>query len=335
MKKGLLWLAAAIVAFLAGCGAETVENEGNADSEEKLAIYTTLYPLQDFTEKIGGDLVQVESLLAPGTDAHTFEPTSNTMVDIAQADAFIYLEAGLESYADKIAGAVKTEDVSMLEAGNGSAFITSAHDHHHEEEADHSDHDHGDDAHAHEEDEAGEEEHDHGDFDPHIWLDPNRSIGLAENIKDELVSLMPEQEKVFNENFEKLKAQLESLDEEFHQIEQEYQDKQILVSHAAFGYWENAYGIEQIAVSGVSTASEPSQKQLEYIIDEAREHDLHYILFEQNVTPRVAEVVQKEVGAETLRIHNLAVLTEEDIQNEEDYFSLMEQNLETLKIALQ
>ena len=108
----------------------------------------------------------------------------------------------------------------------------------------------------------------------------------------------------------------------------------MIVSHAAYGYWEEVYGIHQIPVTGLSPSDEPSQKELEKIIKMANEKQIKYILFEQNVTPKVAEIIQKEINAEPLYLHNLESLTKEDRKNGEDYFSLMRKNLETLDKAL-
>lgn len=114
----------------------------------------------------------------------------------------------------------------------------------------------------------------------------------------------------------------------------ESKNKTFIVAHSAYGYWEDAYGLKQIGISGLSPSAEPSQKQLEEIIKTAENAELNYILFEQNVENRVAEVIKRELGAETLTLHNLESLTEEDIQNNEDYISLMNKNIETLKQAL-
>jgi zinc transport system substrate-binding protein len=110
--------------------------------------------------------------------------------------------------------------------------------------------------------------------------------------------------------------------------------KYLLVTHAAYGYWEQRYGLEQIGISGLSPTQEPSQKELTEVIEESKEHNLKYVIFEQNVSSKVAEVIQKEIGAETLQLHNLEAATKEDIQNHEDYFSLMKKNLETIKKAI-
>ncbi|KGX85120.1 metal ABC transporter solute-binding protein, Zn/Mn family [Pontibacillus litoralis] len=323
-NKTVIMLFIILSTVLAGCASSELSSNSEKN-KEVLTIYTTIYPIEDFTEKIGKGYVQVESIIPPGADAHTFEPTQKQMVDMAEGDAFIYNGAGAEPFADSISQTLQNEKVSIVEASEGVQLLD--HGHHHDDDGE---------EHAHEEEEHKEkhDEHHHGDMDPHIWLDPLRAIVLAENIKEELVALNPEAEGAFEANFEELKKDLQQLDTNFHETLEQVDHREIIVSHAAYGYWEEAYGIEQIAISGLSPSSEPSQKELESIIETAKQHDLHYILFEQNVTPKVATVIQDEIGAEALHIHNVSVRTDEDIENEEDYFSLMEHNLEVLELAL-
>nr|WP_181348025.1 ZinT/AdcA family metal-binding protein [Thalassobacillus sp. CUG 92003] len=359
-KKFVSLLSLVVLIFtLAACQEEASTSEENDQSSEgsneKLKIFTTVYPLQFFAEQIAGDQASVESILPTGSDPHTYEPTTQEMVEIAEADAFIYNGAGLESYAKQISESVESEDVKILEASKGIDLKEHVHNHegvegnhgdehaHEGEEGDHEEkHAHeGEEGehegeHAHEEDSEGDEHagHNHGDQDPHVWLDPMLAIQQAAHVKETLVELKPEQEKTFNQNFEELKKELENLDQDFHSQLESLPQNKIIVSHAAYGYWEQAYGIEQIAVSGLSPTNEPSQKELQTIIETAEQHGLNHVFFEQNVTPKVADVVRKEIGAETLRIHNLSVLTEEDVKNEEDYFTLMRHNLEELTKAL-
>ncbi|MCA0970510.1 ZinT/AdcA family metal-binding protein [Halobacillus litoralis] len=313
MKKWMFLLSILTLLVLAACGGEEAtsgngEEEESEPSAEPLKLFTTVYPLQFFAQEVAGEEADVESILPPGSDPHTYEPTSKEMIEIADADAFIYNGAGLEAYAEKIASSVGSESVQVVEASKGMDLAEHAHNH-----------DHG---------------HDHGDQDPHVWLDPMRSVQLAEKVKDTLVELRPEKEAVFTENFETLKAELEELDQQFSSQLESLPGSYIIVSHAAYGYWEEAYGIKQIAVSGLSPTNEPSQKDLENIVEKANQYGLNYVFFEQNVTPKIADVVRKEIGAEALRLHNVSVLTEEDIQNEETYFTLMEHNLEQLTTAL-
>lgn len=294
--------------FIAGCGSE---DNGN-DSPSKTKIYTTIYPLQFLVEEIAGDTVDAITVYPPGVDEHSYEPTSKELTNIAEGEAFFYIGAGLEAFASTAAGALENQDVKLIEIGkNEELFLSSEHDHEHA--------DHG---------------HDHGDIDPHIWLDPLRMIDIATIIKDELVAMHPEEEANYEENITQLKAELKELDNEFQQLISSKENKNILVTHAAFGYWEERYGIEQISIHGLSTENEPSQRELIAIIETANEYDINHIIFEQNVTTRVSDVIKEEIDAEVLTIHNLSVRTDEDLQEERNYFSIMRDNLEVLDQAM-
>ncbi|MCA0173686.1 metal ABC transporter solute-binding protein, Zn/Mn family [Bacillus sp. RAR_GA_16] len=295
---------------LVACGQE------ESGSNDKLTIYTTLYPLEYFAERIGGDHVTAESIIPPGSDAHSFEPTTRTMTELAEADLFIYNGAGMEGFADAAKDTLENEDVMILESAEGIHLDESKEEH--EEHAE-------DEAHA---------DHDHGNINPHIWIDPTLAIQQAENIKKALIKIDPDNQETFESNFVGLKEDLLELDKEFQEMANRAPKKEFLISHDAYSYWESRYGLQQVSVSGLSPSQEPTQKQLEEIIETAKSYDLKYMLFEQNATPKPAKAVQQELGLETLRIHNLSVLTEEDIENDETYFTLMKQNIQTLEKAL-
>ncbi|MFS1518926.1 metal ABC transporter solute-binding protein, Zn/Mn family [Bacillus sp. SCS-151] len=403
INKSFYTLVFAISLILAGCGnSETVKT--GISENEKITIYTTIYPLEDFAKKIGEDYVDVKSIYPPNVDAHSFEPSAKDMVALAKSDLFIYSGVGIDAFAENAIKSLKNESVTILEAGEGIELLessqneehlheeqntdaeehgheeqnTDAEEHGHEEQdADAEEHGHEEqntdaeehgheeqdadaeehgleeqdadaEEHGHEEQDADaeehghedenievdEDEHNHGDYDPHIWLDPLRAIELAENIKNKLSELKPEHASVFESNYIQLKENLEKLDEEFKSTIESSKTDIILVSHAAYGYWEARYGIEQIAITGLSPTQEPSLKQLQNIIEESKEHGLHYVIFEQSVTPKVVKTIQKELGAESLSLHNLESLTEENIKQGDDYFSIMRMNLHTIKTAL-
>lgn len=165
-------------------------------------------------------------------------------------------------------------------------------------------------------------------------VDPRRAIQLAENIKNLLVEIEPDKKEYFEENYNNLKVELENLDLAFRTMVEDSAKRTFIVAHSAYGYWEDAYGLKQIGVSGLSPSDEPSQKGLEKIIKSAEQTEINFILFEQNVENRVAEVIKNEIGAETLTIYNLESISEEDVDNNEDYISIMEKNIETLGHAL-
>ena len=142
---------------------------------------------------------------------------------------------------------------------------------------------------------------------------------MAKNIKDTLVSLDPDHKDEYTKNYEHLKKDLQSLDQEFKTTLSKAKHKEILVSHAAYGYWEKRYGIEQISVLGLSASEEPSQKQLENIVQQAEKHHIKYVIFENNVSSKVSDTIRSEIGAKSLTLKNLESITEDDTKNGEKH----------------
>lgn len=322
MKKARLYLIILLIlsAFAAGCSSSS--KSPDTTEKEKLTVYTTIYPLEDFTKKIGGEHVEVASIYPPGADAHTYEPTQKVILKIANADLFIYNGAGMESFTNKLTDTLSKENVKIVESTEGISLIDHSHEHEEENEDGH-DHDHG------------EEGHHHHDVDPHVWLDPVLAMQQANSIKEALIELKPDAEEDFEKNYAAIKKQFEELDNKFRETVDHAPKKEILVAHEAYGYWEKRYGIEQISVTGLSPTNEPSQKKLAEIIEIAKEHELNYIIFETFATPKIADIVKKEIGAEILRMHHLSSQSEEDKKENKDYFDLMNENIETLQKALQ
>jgi zinc transport system substrate-binding protein len=311
MKKIILILSFLLSFSLLLSACSSGKEPTQTKKKEQLTIYTTVFPLQYFTAQIGGKHVNVKTIYPPGADEHTFEPSQKDMMNLADSDLFFYIGLGLEGFVEKAKGTLKNEHVTMAAAADKLKLPTDSDSHEEEEHHEH-----------------------HGDINPHVWLDPIYSKEMAAVIRDALIKQMPQQKELFNENFQKLSLQLDELNTNFEQTLKTAKHKKVIVTHAAFGYWEKRYGIEQISISGLSTANEPTQKELEKIISLADQEGLHYMLFEQNVHSKLGKIVQKEIGAKALPIHNLAILSEENIKNKETYFSLMNQNLESLKIAL-
>lgn len=319
MKKYLmLFVFIIVVTVLSACSG----NEPNTGSEDgKLQVYTTVYPLQYFTERIGGDLVQVQSVYPVGANEHTFEPTQKDMMALADADIFFYIGQGLEGFVENAKKTLANENVKLVATADRVTeeqfHISTGHIH---AEDDHDEEDHGDEGHE--------------DHDTHLWLSPIISKDLALSIKDELTAALPEHADLFNKNYEDLIAELDTLHADYEAMAAQTKNKTFFVSHAAFGYIAGHYGLTQVPIAGLNSQSEPSQKELTAIVDLAKKENVKYIFFEQNVSSKLATVIQKEVGAEPLILHNLSVLTKEDIENGENYFTLMKRNMEQLKKAL-
>jgi len=342
MKKILLIsLISILVTITAACGSDH-EPKSESAYGEALNVYTTVYPLTYFTERIGGDQVNVQSVYPAGSNEHTFDPTQQDMMSLADADLFFYIGLGLEGFVENAKKTLVNEKVMMIATADAVSEETLVESEVHEDEDEHEDEhahedEHEDEAEHEDEDEHEEshEGHDHGEIDPHLWISPKISIQLASSIKDSLIKKDNENEALYTKNYEALVNELKELDTAFMEMANASENKTFFVSHAAFGYLAKDYGLEQMAVAGLNSQDEPSQKELTELVDLAKDKNIKTILFEQNVTSNLAKVIQNEVGAEALTMHNLSVLMQQDIDNNETYFTLMKQNLETLEKALQ
>ncbi|WKA52243.1 zinc ABC transporter substrate-binding protein [Planococcus liqunii] len=351
MKKLIPFIA--LILFLAACGNPAIDSQTEPEDDAKLHIKTTVYPLTYFTERIGGDRVTVESVYPAGANEHSFEPTQQDMIALAEADLMFYIGLGLEGFIDSAKKTLNGENVQFIataDAITDEQLEAASHgehaeedEHAHEEEG----HAHEEDEHAHEEEaheeegheeeaheEEGHEGHNHGSTDPHVWMSPVLSQTLAESIKNSLIEADPDGSGTYESNYAELIVDLENLDRSFGELAERVENDTFFVSHSAFGYIAEPYGFEQVAIAGLNSQDEPSQKELTQIVDQAKEKNINYIIFEQNVSSNLTEVIQKEVGAEALQMHNLGVLTQNDIDSEETYFTLMEKNLQTLEKAL-
>ncbi len=320
MKKLLsaFTVAFASAAFLAACGS----SESSQDAtDQKLRVYTSTFATAAIAKEIGGTDIDVKMIVPPGADPHSYEPTSKQLTEIAQGDLFLLTGTTLEPYSKKIKASLKGNDVRFVETSKGIDLLeANATLHEHEGHDDHAD-------------EHAEEEHDHGKYDPHVWLDPNNAKMMAQSISTALAKEVPDKKAAFEKKLATFNTQADALDQNLQQAVDKGSKKELLVTHAAYGYLAERYGFSQLPIAGISPSDEPSQKQLAALVKEAKLHDLKYIAFEETVSPKVARVIQQEIGAEAITIHNLESVTKE--QQNASYFDLMNENVTTLKQALQ
>ncbi len=289
-------------------------------------IYVSVFPLFDLVELIGGEKVEVRQLVPHGADAHGYEPSPRRLADLEGADIFFYIGLGMEPWAEKAVSNLDEAGVKTVKVSEVARLRKFDEDHDHEHDNDHDQsHDQG---HDH------EEHHKHGSYDPHIWLDFDNMIRIGELVRDKLAELSPEKSDYFAQNFSEYVEKVEELDEKYQQVLDQRHSDYILTSHAAFGYLAASFGLKEISVSGISPHAEPSPHALARLIREVEEHGINYIFLETLASPRTAHVLAEEANLEILTLNPVEGLTLEEREKGEDYFSLMEQNLESLKKAL-
>lgn len=310
MKKKIiisLGLILGILVSFAGCGTKDLEDNNG----EKLRVGVTINPLKDFAEAIGGDKVEVFSIIPDGSDAHSFDPKPKDLKDLLNTNIFIYNGLQMEEWIDSVLGTIEGEDVKVVEASRGIDVITIAEEEHNHEEEDH-DHD-----------------HDHGGVDPHVWLSLGNAVIEAENIKNAFVEVDPENKDYYEANFEKLKSDFTSLYDEYKDKFKDVTNKNFVTGHAAFAYLCKDFGLSQNSIADVFGEGELTAKNLEALINYSKENGVKTIFSESSASEKEAETLAKEVGAKVVKIYSLE--TKEDDMS---YLDGMKYNLETIYNSL-
>lgn len=311
--------------MLSGCSGNTAAPETGAAAKDtagqKLKVMASFYPMYDFAVKIGDDKAEVTNMVPAGMEPHDWEPAAGDIKNLEEADLFAYSGAGMEHWVEDVLASLETQKLVSVEASEG---LTLRAGHSHEEEE-----------HEGAEEHAEEEEHDHGEFDPHVWLSPLNAKKEMENIKNAYVKADPDNKDYYEENYQTYAAKFDKLDQEYKDTLSNLQNKNIVVSHEAFGYLCDAYGLTQMGIKGLSPDSEPDPARMAEIIDFVKTNKVKVIFFEELVSPKVAETIAAETGAQTQVLNPLEGLSDEDIKGGADYFSVMEDNLSQLKAALE
>jgi zinc transport system substrate-binding protein len=306
-SKRPLWTTFATISvatlLLSGCGGTAGGNAGSADG---VAVVAGFYPLEWAASRVGGDLVSVTSLTAPGAEPHDLELAPQDLAAVAEADLLVYLD-GFQPAVDEAARSEAGD--RAWDAGEvADLSLTAAEDAHG-----------GDDDHAGEDGEA---------VDPHFWLDPVRLAGVGDALAERLGELDPDNAASYEENAAALRADLEALDGEMQAALDSCQVDTLVTSHDAFGYLGDRYGLEVVGVSGLSPSQEPDPAGLAEIAELVGQRGVTTVYTETLVDPAVAETVAGEAGVETAVLDPLEGLTDESAGD--DYLEVMRANMATL-----
>lgn len=284
----------------------------NTKQTDKITVVTSLFPEYDFVKQIGKDKVDVKILLPPGTESHTYEPTPKDIVSINEANMFIYTSNEMEPWAEKIAESIDSKNTTILQAGQGINLIEIEHDH--EETKDHEEH----------------------AADAHIWLDPNNAIKMVENITDKLCEISKENAEYFRNNANAYIEELKRLDADIVETVKNSKAKKLVFGgEFAYIYFLDRYNLEYAtAYDGCGEGAEPSAKKIKEIIDTINNEKIPVIFYEELSAGKIANMIADETNAKALVFHTAHNVTNEDLENGVTYISIMRENLDKVKEAL-
>lgn len=285
-----------------------------------LRVAVSFYPLHYLASEIGGEKANVFNVTPAGAEPHDFEPSASDWVKMAES-AVLFVNGGDIDVWSKNAGTQLADRTLVIDVA--SSLMTLESEEHHEDE-------YGEEGHeevAHE----GEEAH---ELDPHVWLSPQLMQRMAEKVRDGYVRADPENASYYESRTDALIARLTALDAEFSQELSQCVRKEFVVSHAAFGYLAQAYGLEQVPISGISPQEEPSAQDLAAVTSIVREKQIPVIFFETLVSPKLSETIARETGTRTMILNPLEGLTDDEMRGGKNYVTEMRQNVDNLKLAL-
>ncbi len=292
-----------------------------AGSPKKLIVVTTLFPLYDFARTIGGDKAEVNLIIPPGVEAHSFEPKPEDAVRVSKSDLFVFTNEYMEPWAVKFAGGVNSGSVTLVDSSKGVKFLKSG-------AADHGEKGHG----GHK-----DKGHDHAEGkDPHVWLDFDNARIMVDNISVAMAAKDPVNKDYFLANAVLVKNALKKLDDEFKAGLSACSKRVVLHGgHYTFGYLANRYGLNYESASAVNADAEPTPAKLIALVKQVRAMNLKYVFSEELLSPRVSEMIAKEAGVSVLMLHGAHNIGREDFDRKTDFISLMGRNLASLRTGLE
>lgn len=299
MKRLLYLFCSVLLLLAAGCGAPKAEKPNGG----KLPVVASFYAMKEITQAIGGDKVDVRTLIPEGTEPHEFQPTTRSMKDLSRARVLVIQGLGMEPWAEEMVKAAENKDLVQVVAAQQVQPIQN---------------------------EEKEEIREHGQYDPHAWLSPSCAQLEARAIADGLAKADPANRAYYEANADKFIARLQTLEDKYKEKFRQVHRKDFVTGHAAFAYVCRDFGLEQSSVEGVFASGEPNARQLAALVEFCRERGVKTIFTEAAVSPKTSQSLAREVGAKVVPIHTL-----EGSEGEGDYLQQMEENLERIYESLQ
>jgi zinc/manganese transport system substrate-binding protein len=251
---------------------------------DPLQVVASFSILGDLVRDVGGDAVQVTTLIGPGVDAHTYDPAPADLVVLEGADLVFENGLGFEPWLDRFYASaqpaarriVVSEGITPRAAGADAGAPRS---------------------------EASGDAAEPGQFDPHVWQDVGNAIVMVENIRDALVAIDPDDAATYETNAAATITELKALDtwirEQVATLPAER--RKLVTSHDTFGYFADAYGFEIIgtALGSLSTeAGDPSARDIALLISEIQAAGVPAIFAENVANPDLMASIAAEAGVE-------------------------------------
>lgn len=296
-----------LLCSLSGC-TQTEKQEN-----EKLDIVTTIFPPYDFARQVCGEYADITMLVPPGSESHSFEPTLQDIAKINRCDIFIYAGGDSEEWVNDIIKNLDEKKVIAFSMSDCVPLLTK-------------DEHHTDDGHEHHADETDE----------HVWTSPLNAIRITETIAEKAVLLDVEHADIYRDNAKAYIEKLNGLDIQLKDVTQNAKRKTLIFEgRFPFRYLCHDYGLDYYAaIDGCSDNVEIGLSEVNSLITKIKELYCPVIFHIEFSECKTADTVCSATGAKTLCLHSCHCVSKSEFENNVTYVSLMTQNIENLKEAL-
>lgn len=274
------------------------DSKNVSNSSHKLAIISSILPIDEFVKKVGGDKIESSLIIPAGIEPHDFDPTINQIQTISSADVLVYNSLGIENWLTKIDPPHKIDASDGLNASYSDTRNMT--------------------------------------LDPHVWLDPILAKKQVENIRDGLISIDPDNKYTYNSNARSFLAELDELDKTIRGQLESCKKKDFISFHNSFSYFAKRYGLTQHSISESGPEAEVSPARLAEIINVAKNLGLTVIYSEELMDPRYAQVISQEIpNGKVLDLSPIEGLTKNEQIAGTGYIEKMRENIRNLSMGLE
>lgn len=303
MKKYLHILV--IPLLLLACVPRTKKSNGGVEDGGQRCrgiVTVTIDPQRFFVERLAGDLLQVNTLVPPGTSPETYEPAPSVMIEMGKSDIYFMVgDLGFEkAWSERLSA--NNPKMAIVDCSIGIDRMKGI------------DHSHGDTDHhdpGHSASVSVEEAHSHGEIDPHVWSSPKAVKVLVKNMLDAMAKTYPEEKDQFQSNYEDLISLVDSVDAQIRRLLARAPSRSFIIYHPALGYFARDYGLHQYSIE--FEGKSPSPSQIKDLVDLARKENITTVFVQKGFDVKNAEVLANEIGAEVFEIDPLRYEWDEEL----------------------
>jgi zinc transport system substrate-binding protein len=284
---------------------------------ERVSVVATIFPPFDLARAIAAEMADVEMLLPPGSESHSFEPTPRDILKIQNCDVFIYVGGDSDEW---INGMLESMDMSGKQVVTLMDCVETV-----EEEI----------VEGMEEEEE-EEETGEPEYDEHVWTSPRNASLIADKIADALAAADPDNAGDYLANADSYKLELDALDEAFREVTDSASRRTFIFGDRfPFRYFADAYGLSYYAAfPGCSTETEPSAATIKFLIDKMNEERIPVVFHLELSNGKMAETIAEATGAAVRTLHAAHNISKDDFEAGLTYLDIQRANVEALREAL-